>query len=164
MIKSFWVIGSKQIMFSIENKTDHSIKLIWDEAAYMDEDSQSRRVLHEGVKYSEKNSPSPPSVIMKNGILNDIIVPTDNVYYISGEYGGWRTHPLFPQNPIYGWDSLPEDSETAYANVEKLAKGQKGKRVRVLLPLQIGEVVNEYLFTFVVDGYKIEPMESAKLF
>lgn len=51
---------------------------------------QVGRVMHSGVKYIDRNNSQPASVILKGATLSDIILPTDNVYYISGQYGGWR--------------------------------------------------------------------------
>jgi hypothetical protein len=160
MIKSFWVVGSTRIIFSIENKTDYSIKLIWDETVYVDENGRSQRVMHQGVKYTDSHSSMPSSVIVKNGVLEDIILPSDNVYYESGKYGGWRTNPLFPDEVTYEFGSAPMDPDAAIADLEVLADSQKESIVRILLPLEIEGVVNEYLFSFLVEGYEIKPLET----
>lgn len=62
---------------------------------------------------------------------------TDNVYYVSGQYGGWREKPLLPKF------STQEDIQ---------ASGVVGKSMRVLFPIQIENVTNEYTFEFCIDG------------
>lgn len=46
--------------------------------------------MHSGVKYIDRNNSQPPNIIPKNASLSDVIIPTDNIYYVSGQYGGWR--------------------------------------------------------------------------
>src|SRR5215831_6840871 len=44
------------VEFMISNKTDHSIKLIWDEASFIDVDRKVMKVMHAGVKFADRNS------------------------------------------------------------------------------------------------------------
>jgi hypothetical protein len=138
MIKIVWLPLSTQFGFTLQNKTDHSIKIIWDEAVYVDQNGSSRRVIHKDIRYTDINNPETSSVVVKNATVDEMIVPADNIY--SG-YGGWKTKPMFPNS----------------ANSEKelsiLAQQYIGKEVRVLLPLKIQETINEYIFTFKVESY-----------
>ena len=54
--------------------------------------------MHVGVKYIDRNDSQHASVIPKGASLSDIVQPTDNVYYVSGQYFGWRTSNLFNFN------------------------------------------------------------------
>ncbi len=141
MVKIIWLVSPIQISFDLTNKTEHSIKIIWDEAAYLDEKGASHRVMHSGVKYIDRNNSQPPSIIIKKGSIDDIIIPTDKVYFVAGESGGWNEEQLFP--PVPG-----NTLEELNAN----AKTRIGNNVKVLLPLQIQDVINEYLFTFEVKN------------
>ena len=141
MIKIIWLPLSTQFGFTLKNKTDHSIKIIWDEAVYVDQNGSSERVMHSGVKYIDKSNPQPPTVVVKNANIDDMIVPTDNVYYTSGQYGGWRTKPMFP-NIASTQDEL-----------NTLTQKYIGKEVKILLPLKIQETINEYIFTFKVEDF-----------
>lgn len=142
LIQIVWLPLSTKFSFNLKNKTDHSIKIIWDEAVYVNENGSSGRVMHSGVKYVDRTNPQPPTVVVKNATIDDIIVPTDNIYYISGQYGGWRTNPLFP-NKAATQDEL-----------NNLSQNYINKTVSVLLPLQIEDTVNEYLFKFKVNSFK----------
>lgn len=141
MIKIVWLPLSTQFGFTLKNKTDHSIKIIWDEAVYVDQNGSSGRVMHAGVKYTDRNNPQPPTVVVKKANIDDMIVPTDNVYYVSGQYGGWRTKPMFPNRA-----STQEE-------LNALTQKYIGKEVKVLLPLKIQETINEYIFTFKVEDF-----------
>lgn len=141
MIEIVWLPLSTQFGFTLKNKTDHSIKIIWDEAVYVNHNGSSGRVMHSGVKYIDRSNPQPPTVVVKNANIDDMILPTDNIYYVSGKYGGWRTKPLFPNRA-----SNQEE-------LTKLTQEYIGKEVKVLLPLEIQETINEYIFTFKVEDF-----------
>lgn len=143
MLKIIWLPTSDKFGFFLTNKTSHSIKIIWDEAVYVDESGMSKRIMHSGVKYIDRNNPQPPTTIVRGATISDIVLPTDNVYYVSGQYGGWIELPLFPRRSA----QKPE--------IESKAKGFVGKDVQVLLPIKIEDVVNEYVFVFSIDGYSI---------
>ena len=141
MINIVWLPLSKQFGFTLLNKTNHSIKIIWDEAVYVDENGLSRRLMHSGVKYTDRNNPQPPTVVVKNAKIDDVVLPTDNIYYVSGQYGGWTTKPLLPNRA------------TTKEELNTLSKKYIGKTVKILLPLQIEETVNEYIFSFKVEDF-----------
>ena len=67
LFRTYWRVGKTSIHFRIENKTDHSIKVIWDEAVYISIDKSSERVMHLGVKYTERNNSQPPTIIPRKG-------------------------------------------------------------------------------------------------
>ena len=68
----------------IENKSNYSIKIQWDDVAYISSSGQTGRVMHSGVKYIDRNNSQPASVIPKSASLSDIVIPNDNIYYVSG--------------------------------------------------------------------------------
>ncbi len=144
MVRVLWLPTTDAIHFSLTNKTSHSIKIIWDEAAYVDVNGSSQRVMHSGVKYIDRNNPQPPTIVVRNGSVEDLVFPTDNVYYSSGQYGGWRETPLFPSS-AYSVEDLNTKVEP-YRN----------KTFQVLLPLQIEDVVNEYIFVFNIRNIEIK--------
>jgi hypothetical protein len=142
MIKIVWLPLSTQFVFRMHNKTDHSIRIIWDEAVYVNVNGSSGRVTHAGVKYTDRNNPQPPTVVVKNANIDDIIIPADNIYYVPGQYGGWRTRPMFPNRA-----NTQEESNA-------LREQYIGKEVRVLLPLEIQGTINEYIFTFKIESFE----------
>ncbi len=141
MVKILWVPTSHQVSFALTNKTDHSIKIIWDEAAFVGVNGISSRVMHSGVKYIDRSNPQPPTVVVRKGTISDLIVPTDNIYY--NTYSGWETAPLFPV------------SATKEEELRLSAQSYVGKTIQVLLPLKIEDVVNEYIFTFKINGFEV---------
>lgn len=137
MIESVWYVGSTTVFFEIKNKTNSSIKIIWDEAAFVDDKGNTSRVMHNGVKYIDKNNALPPSVIVRKGSISEIVVPTDKIYYSSG----WYEAPIF------------KNSFTNEQEADLFAKEIVGKTIQILLPLEIEGVTNDYIFVFKVEDY-----------
>jgi hypothetical protein len=140
MIEIVWFPLSAQFSFILQNKTEHSLRIIWDEAVYVDENGSSGRVLHSGVRFIDRNNSQSPSIVAKNTVIDDIVVPAGNIYYESGQ-GEWRTAPLF------------ENSASTQEELDALAQKYIGKTVEILLPLQIEETVNEYIFILRIESF-----------
>jgi hypothetical protein len=132
-----WFIDSKQFNFVLTNKSGFSIKLPWDDMAYVNEYGKTMRVIHSGIKLIDRNAAQATSVVPKNATLEDILIPSDNIYFVSGQYGGWREKYLFPQY-----------STTEEANNSNII----GKKVRVTFPIIIQDIQNEYIFEFSING------------
>ncbi len=175
LIDSYFLVLQDRIAFEIRNKTEHSIKLVWDEASFIDLDGSASRVMHSGVRYIDRNASQPPSVIPGKGTLSDVILPTNRVWYRKGYYGtyyskagGWEHLGLIqPQFEIAKRAPSQTTSIAASDSLKTKAAGVVGKRIGVLLPLQIQGTVNEYTFWFEVKSYSIlkpVPVSSHPLF
>ena len=132
-IKIIWLPALTEFSFTLENKSDNSIKIIWDEAVYIDEDNSSLKVMHSGVKYVDGEKAQPLTVIAKKTKINDLVIPVANIYYVNPS---WRKLPLF--------------------SVQKSA----GKTVKILLPIQIQETINEYIFSFKINHTRINTADN----
>lgn len=97
--------------------------------------------MHSGVKYADRDSPQPPSVIVRKGYITDVIIPTDYVTYYSSL--GWSEQALFPESEL---------GEGA----QKLATQYIGKSFLILLPIQIENVTNDYIFTFKIENVLVD--------
>lgn len=141
------IFGNYQkFFFTIQNISDKSIKIVWNEAAFVGMDGKTSKIMHNGVKYSEKEGDQPASVIIRGAQLEDVAVPTSSVHYKSGFLGGWETDSMYPN-----------------------VRDSKGREIRgkdgtvcLMLPIQIKETINEYLFIFDVV-YKLNYPELAEL-
>jgi hypothetical protein len=167
LVQILWVATSGKIAFHLFNKTDHSIKIPWDEAAYVDENGASHRVMHGGIKYSERENPQPPSVVVRKGSIQDIFFPTDYVYYEEGKYGGWKNKSLFLDYDFhYESINMPSLNSGVYNTLDDFKQAviaNLGKTYQVLLPLQIQDVVNDYIFTFKVKDIKTTTIDNRSL-
>ena len=141
LIRVLWTATPEQLDFDLTNKTSHSIRIIWDKAVYVDEKGNSQRIMHSGVKYTDRNNPQPPTTVAKGATVSDLLFPAENVDWVGGPYGGWQIKPLFPTSSTSG---SPED-------LLAQAKKYVGKSFHVLLPLEIEQTVKEYIFVFKVN-------------
>lgn len=124
-------ISKRQVGFVLRNKTDNPIKIDWDQVSYVDVLGESHKVMHSGVRYIERDKPQAPTVVPPTAKVEDMVFPSDYVYYSSGEYGGWREIPLFPEAPA--------------------AKIYKGSSFSIFMPLEVNGVVKNYIFTFKIE-------------
>lgn len=114
----------KNFSFELKNVSANSIKIIWDEAAFVDASGSTSKIMHVGTKYSERNSSQPATTVIKNAKIEDVATPTDRVYY-SDLLKEWTSSTMYPTEP-------------------KLT----GKQIQLMLPIQIKDVINEYIFVF----------------
>ncbi|MBQ8190393.1 MAG: hypothetical protein IJZ45_01320 [Bacteroidaceae bacterium] len=126
----------------MQNISESSIKIIWDDAVFVNFDGSTEKVMHKGIKYSEKNSSQPATTIIKNAKWEDTVVPTHLVYYrekTDFEEGGWDTYSMYPEE-----------------------KGLEPGQIKLMLPIQIKDVINEYIFIFDVK-YIFDYPENLKI-
>lgn len=128
--------NEEEFLFKLKNVSDHSIKVIWNEAAFVGIDGNSSKIMHSGIKYSERDSDQPATTIIKGASINDLAAPINNVYYSEGELlfntivgTGWKTKSMLPAK--YEGKDLGE--------------------IRLMLPIQVKDVINEYTFVFKVS-------------
>lgn len=122
-----------QFNFELKNISDNSLKVVWDEAVIVDIDGSTSKVMHKGTKYSARNESQPASTIIKGAMLDDLAAPTDKVRY-SDVLKEWINDSMFPSK-----------------------MGQSGKTLTLMLPIQIKDVVNEYIFVFDLEYVKNHP-------
>ena len=138
-INIVWYVGLKQFNFTLNNKSGHSLKINWDDISFVDTEGQVGRVMHSGVKYSERNNSQPATTVPKGASISDILLPTENVYFVSGQYGGWRENYLLP--------CVYQTPEAFNAGASSLV----GKTMTIMMPIMIENVQNDYTFTFNID-------------
>ena len=146
LLRIIWNGPDVQLGFDLLNKTDIPIKVVWDETAYVDIGGQTHRVIHNGVKLADRNSPQPPSVIPSKGRLNDIVYPSDNVSYSNSRYSdGWSQMPMFPCMP----------GMVCSDHLRKLAVAHNEMDYRVLLLIEVGKESYPYTFVFRVNKAEV---------
>lgn len=140
-----WYVGLTQLNFELKNKSNHTIKINWDDVSFVDINGQTGRVMHSGVKYVDRNNSQPATTIPKNAKISDLIMPTENVYFVSGSYGGWREKNLIPS--FYKTQEALNSEASNYV----------GKKMIVLMPILIENVQNDYTFEFSIDEWLNQP-------
>ena len=85
--------------------------------------------MHKGVKLVDREQPQAPTIIPPKAQVDDLVVPTDYMAFISGN---WKQENILPDNVV--------------------AKQLKGKTVSVFMPLEINGSVKNYSFEFLVSN------------
>jgi hypothetical protein len=147
IMKIWWLPSVSMFEFLLENKTDATMKIIWNEAAYVCEKGNSHKIIHAGVKYSQRNRIQIPSTLEQKKSLKDFIYPAD---YISFANEGWVEKPLWSGQ----WEGKPllPASQKGGDSQEFLngAKNYIGKTIQVFLPIRVEDVMYDYTFIFKV--------------
>lgn len=148
MIEIFWELSPKKIEFILTNKTEHTVRIIWDESAFVDEFGMSHRLVHGEILKIDKNRFIPPSVIVRQGRFKTFVYPAD---YIGDSQSGLK--PILPYKLSSQDVSVFEDSESTNRNkFFDNAKSKVGKTLQVLLPLEIEGIKNDYIFIFKINS------------
>lgn len=90
--------------------------------------------MHKGIKYSQREESQPATTIIKGAKIEDLIIPTSKVYYY---YNERFDNSQF--NHLNGWSS-----RSLYPEENTLSPGQ----LKIMLPIQVKDVVNEYILNF----------------
>ena len=129
--------------FVLQNISGSTIKIVWDEAVFVNFDGSTEKVMHKGTKYAERNESQPPTTIIKNAKWEDTVIPNHLVYWYesTSKYikSQWSTRSMYPKE-----------------------KGLEPGQVMLMLPIQIRDVINEYIFVFDVK-YVFEHPERLNL-
>lgn len=121
------------IKFNIKNLSSNTIKLIWDEAVFIDESGTSSKVMHTGTTYENRYSSQPPTIIIKDAKIEEVVYPTNNVFY-SEAMNDWIHETILPSEPFL-----------------------ENQQIKLMLPIQIKDVVNEYIFIFNLKYVPLHP-------
>jgi hypothetical protein len=131
-IKIVWQPQISQLGFTLTNKTDSSLRVLWDDASYVGPDGKTDRIMHEGIKFSDRSASMPPTLVIHGAHLDDLIAPTSNVYWQEGYGqsvpGSWQSRPLITS-------SVGSDAS-----------------IKILLPFESNGAVREYLFDFAASS------------
>lgn len=148
---------------NVRNKGDQSIKLIWDETSFIDLDGTLSRVMHIGVKYVDRNSSQPPTVIPAQQRLADDLFPTNRVWYrppsprlAAGYQNGPLLKPAYAGSVVQAGEPVPAAPDSFTTAV----RSQVGRRFAIVIPFEAGGVKNEYTFWFRVNDAAVKPLEQ----
>jgi len=139
-------VSDKAINFTLRNNTKEVMRLIWDEATIV-QFGKAQRVMHSGVKYINRNEAQLPSTIPGGTSIDDMALPSENVYYREGYYsayssipGSWEEQDLLPSYDL----NKPDVRETIL--------NLKGSSIGLYLPIQYQGKTLDYTFEFVVSN------------
>lgn len=132
----------------IANNHNSSIRVLWDNAAYIDSRGNAHRIIHLGVKLVDKEKAQVPSVIPKGAQIEDLVVPADCVEWVDNS---WKVSPL-EYNEFSTMD-MAEQELNMYINFPERSSS------KLLLPIEINDKKVEYTLSFIGDNFKISSKE-----
>jgi hypothetical protein len=150
-------------LFVLRNKSTSTLKLLWDEATYIDPSRRVSKVLHQGARFADPNLAQAPSVIPPETHLTDVIYPSEKALYresvsmFGTSTSGWEHRPLL--EPATEVVRRTADASSRVADFTTRARSVFGTRMGVLLPLQVEGVTHEYTFWFEVTGVSVKSPE-----
>lgn len=118
------------IFFELKNLTDNSIKILWDNMIFLDTEGESHKIVHGEVKVIHTDLSHPPTIILPNSYISDMIVPLKQ----------GRGYTFLPPIDFFS----PTDSELE-------AKTYIGSTFGILFSLEMKNEIKQYFFRFKVD-------------
>lgn len=119
-----FLFNPTHVSFTLTNKSNSRIKIIWDEAVYSGFDNSSVGIFHTGVKYNDREATQVPTSVIKGSKLEDIMIPKDKVDW-SKQFGRWMHYYILMGE-----------------------KNTNDKTISILLPIEINGEQIDYTFTF----------------
>lgn len=119
----------------IENRSEQSIQVVWDQAAYVGPDGVTSKVTNGDTRVIDMEKSQTPTVIPRAARAQLTAIPNRN--YTTGVVG---------YSPDRVEDFVPLVDE---------APAYNGKEVRLLIPLSVQDVVNEYTMVFRIVGVRV---------
>jgi hypothetical protein len=87
---SFTIGVEDGVTFVLKNKLESPIEILWDQSSFINERDESSRLVHAGVKYTDKDRPQPNTVIPPLAKVSETVYPS-NYVRTAGTNGG-RPH------------------------------------------------------------------------
>jgi len=122
----------------ITNESGSSAKILWDDGALIDQENVAHRIIHAGIKITDKEKEQVPSVIPDGSLIEDTIYASDCLKWNASK-GDWDYLPVV-------WDKTFNDELAAMEYINNMAP------VKVMLPIERNGEITEYLITFKESG------------
>jgi hypothetical protein len=156
LVRIKWLPRPDDIVLVVNNKVGGLVRIVWDEARFIDEKGISHRLIHSGIGYEERNYLQQPAIIVGKGSLEDFVHPADYFQWEEGggrrsskQQGYWRRVPFMPTQ-------IRGTAEELRAMTEPFL----GKTFQVRLALQISDIPNNYVCTFIINKVDVTEKEQ----
>jgi hypothetical protein len=85
-------IVPEQVGFELINKSRAAIRILWDECAYIDPTGRSFRVIHQGVRFVDRDKPMASTVVPPGASIRDLVYPASSVTWTGSR---WQQERLY---------------------------------------------------------------------
>jgi hypothetical protein len=82
----------EQVGFELLNKSQAAIRILWDECAYIDPTGRSFRVIHQGVRFVDRDKPMASTVVPPGASIRDLVYPASSVTWTGSR---WQQERLY---------------------------------------------------------------------
>lgn len=139
LMQIIWKCDGKRFKFDLLNKTSFPLTIDWNNIVYVDTDGLAGKVIHNGIKYVDRNQEQLKTIVPRLAKTTDFLVPSNNCVFQSGgyfSYAGWSENYLFP--------CVYKNNKSLKAEAPNLI----GKVMRIDFPIMIGDKEYNYAFYF----------------
>lgn len=136
-----WFAERHTLPFKMKNKTNTSMKLIWDDMA-LKTYSSSSRVIHKGIKLVDKEKEQTNNVVSQSSNYSDLLMPTNDVKFNSSP-AHWSAPYVFGLAPL-----SPNDSK----GIEDMLR----YKMEILFTIKNNDITYEYVFFVSLSEVKFE--------
>lgn len=137
LIRAVTIPTNRAFTLIVENKTKHSLQLLWDQMSFVSPEGSASKVTSGETKVMNVGESQPPTPIPANANVTVMAIPNAVIYDSDGD-GIDDVNRLFTAADTTRFEEI------------------KGKTVRLILPLKVEDTVNEYTFVFSVEDLKVE--------
>ncbi len=89
-----FTVGEQSFGMDLVNRTSHTLKILWDRAAYTDVANRPHRLIYSGIRFQDRNNPVPAQPVPPRSSVQQAITPVGSVTY-SPQKKTYEVLPLF---------------------------------------------------------------------
>lgn len=141
-------VARSSVLFALQNNSDAAIRVNWDNISFVMPDGSAKRVIHQGVRFMEKDAPMAPSTVPPGSVLRDSLSPSDYQYFVRGSGGGWESADLF--------DPYMVVKKKFQAPRQEIDPDKwKGKTFDIFFPIETKGIQKDYTFTIQLNSMEV---------
>ena len=141
-----WFLCAKAYIFTLENKSDQTIKINWDDIAYVDPTGSVSRMIHDGIPLENYSHPQTHTNIPRRAHYTDYLIPTSSIIpIVEDDEVIWVIKQLY------------------YFNDTNQLLMQRGTTTAIQIPIVIQDVQNNYVFHFDIESVETRKIKQFSL-
>ncbi|MBO5881657.1 MAG: hypothetical protein J6Q21_00290 [Alistipes sp.] len=142
------IVDDALISLIIRNHHNSSIKILWDDASYVDYTGEAHRIIHEGINPTNKETSHIPTTIPAGSYIEDTVAPIDCITF---NKDSWVV------TPINDYDNYKfKDRLRAEELVQECKDNSHLFQSKLLLPFEIDGKKVEYTLKFIGDEFYVD--------
>lgn len=148
------------IQVKISNLAEGPVRILWQDAAFIDESGESQPLIRDGSDFSKKDSARDPTLLAGRASISGSYIPSA---LIRPRAGKWVLTPSIPKE-LVGPDGNLQPMATSTVDVDAAVRQRNvGKTVRVFMPIEMDGRVVDYTFEIAFTGTTLRKTTSAEM-